>query len=142
MARRIALGYLALASPLVLVSFCFPGFAAEVAFTVLTMGYPVALIVMAVAGRGSLGPLRAPLLGLLVVLEGCAVAMLALSGRGVDGPWLGGLPLAAAVQLYGLWLVPLPLVALAYALTFSRYELREQDLERFESLRRGDGSQP
>jgi len=44
-----------------------------------------------------------------------------------------GLPLATAVQLYGLFLAPLFLVAFAYALTFDRFGLRRDELA---SLRR------
>jgi hypothetical protein len=129
-ARRIALLFLALASPLLLVLFLIPGPFAETVFAALVMAYPVALIALAVARQGRLGPLGLPLVGLLILLEGCAVGMLLLRGRVLDGPWLGGLPLAAAIQLYGLFLAPLLLVALAYALTFDRFELRQQDLER------------
>jgi hypothetical protein len=131
-ARRISLLFLALASPLILVLFFMPWFWAEVLFAVLVMGYPVALIVVAVARKGRLGPLGLPLIALLIFLEACAVGMLALRGHVVDGPWFGGLPLAAAIQLYGLWLVPLLLVALAYALTFDRFELRQEDLDRLQ----------
>ncbi len=133
-ARRGAILFLALASPAVLVLFFIAGFFGELVFTVLVAGYPVALIVIGVSGRGSLGPLRLPLVCLLLVLEGCAVTLLLLKGQGIDGPWIGGLPLAAAVQLYGLWLLPLPLVTLTYALTFDRYELRDEDLRRLEAL--------
>jgi hypothetical protein len=139
-ARRFALLFLALASPLVLVLFFMPWPFAEALFALLVMGYPVALISVAVARQGRLGPLGLPLLGLLIFLEACSVGMLLLRGRVLDGPWIGGLPLAAAIQLYGLWLAPLVLVALVYALTFDRYELREEDLERLEAWRRESGS--
>jgi hypothetical protein len=130
MARRIALLFLALASPLILVLNFMPWPVAETLFAVLVMGYPVALIAMAVARQGRVGPLGLPLLGLLILLEGCAVGMLLLRGRVLDGPWFGGLPLAAAIQLYGVWLAPLLLVALVYALTFDRFALRQEDLDR------------
>jgi len=139
-ARRIALLFLAVASPLVLVLFHLPGAFAESLFAGLVMGYPVALIVVAVARNGRLGPLAVPMLTLLVFLEACTAGMLLLRGRVLDAPWLGGLPLAAAIQLYGLWLAPLLLVALVYALTFDRFELRKEDLDRLETmLRRVEG---
>lgn len=141
MARKIAILYLALASPLVLLSFCLHGVFAEYLFAVLAMAYPVALIAMAVARHGELGPLAVPLGLLLLILEGCALAMLLLRGRVMDAPWIGGLPAAAAVQLYGLWLLPLVLVALAYALSFDAFEMSAQDLERFESATRNDGDE-
>ena len=136
MVRRIALLFLSLASPLILILNFMPWPVAETLFAMLVMGYPVALIAMAVARQGRLGPLGLPLLGLLVLLEACAVGMLVLRGRVLDGPWLGGLPLAAAIQLYGVWLAPLLLVALAYALTFDRFELRQEDLDRLEQYLR------
>jgi hypothetical protein len=53
----------------------------------------------------------------------------ALRGQVEEGPWLLGLPIAAAIQLYGIGLLPLPLVCLAYALSFDRYGLRQEQLE-------------
>ena len=136
MARRIALLFLAVASPLILVLFLLPGSTAETIFALLVMGHPVALIVVAVARRGGLGLLGLPLLVLLLFLEACAVGMLLFRGQVLDGPWFGGLPAAAAIQLYGVWLVPLLLVALVYALTFDRFEMRKEDLDRYEAYRR------
>jgi hypothetical protein len=130
MARTISLWFLAVASPLLLVLFTVPVPGAEELFAVLVMVYPVALIVLAVARNGRVGVLAIPLGVLLVFLVACAVAMLALRGQVLTAPWLGGLPLGAAVQLYGVWLAPLLLVALAYALTFDRFELRQEDLDR------------
>ena len=130
MARTAALAFLAVASPLLLVLFAVPVPGAEELFAVLVMVYPVALIVLAVARNGRVGVLAVPLGILLVFLVACAVAMLALRGQVLTAPWLGGLPLGAAVQLYGVWLAPLLLVALAYALTFDRFELRQEDLDR------------
>jgi hypothetical protein len=43
--------------------------------------------------------------------------------------------MAAAIQLYGLFFGPLLLVALVYALTFDRFELTDEALERLELLR-------
>ena len=74
-------------------------------------------------------------LGLLVILEGSGLLMLIFRHRVLDGPWFGGLPLSAAVQLYLLFLGPLLLVALAYALTFERFGIRERDLERLNEVR-------
>lgn len=136
MARRLSLVFLAVASPLTLLLFAAPWTGAETVFTVLVMAYPVALIAFAVSRNGRLGPLAIPLLLLLILLEACAVGMLALRGHVPTAPWIGGLPLAAAIQLCGVWLAPLLLVALAYALTFDRYELRQEDLDRLRRLTR------
>ncbi|MCU0235317.1 MAG: hypothetical protein MUE90_14955, partial [Thermoanaerobaculales bacterium] len=75
---------------------------------------------------GGLGP---PLALLLVLLEASVAGMLLLRGRVADGPWIGGLPAAAALMVYGLWLAPLVVVALAYALCFDRAGLRTEDLD-------------
>jgi len=139
MARRISLTFLAIASPVMLALFFMPWPWAEVVFAVLVMGYPVALIVVAVGRRQGLGPLRIPLLILLLFLEACTVGMLLLRGHVTDAPWFGGLPLAAAIQLYGLFLTPLLLVALTYALTFDRFEMKQNDLDRFEKIKRRPG---
>jgi hypothetical protein len=132
--KKIALRFLALASPAILIVFVWPVPGGGALFTVLAMAFPVALIVLGGARGERLGPLGLPLLLLLAILELSSLGMLFLRGRVVEGPWLGGLPLAAALQIYGLWLGPLVLVALAYALTFDRFELREEDLERLRKI--------
>lgn len=134
MAKRVALIFLAAASLLILVSFSLPGRLGEVLFAVLAVAFPVALILLGASRKGRIGSLGAALLALLLVLEGSVLGMLVLAGRVLEGPWLGGLPLAAALQLYGMWLLPLALVALAYALTFESFTLSEEDLERFGGL--------
>ncbi len=113
----------------------FPGFVAELCFVLLVMAFPAALIALAVTRNGKLGPLWVPLVALTLILEGCGVAMLLLRGHVLEGPWFGGFPVGTAVQIYGLWLGPLLLVALAYGWTFSRWELREEDLRRFDARR-------
>ena len=141
-ARKLSLAFLAVASPVMLLLFLGPWSWADEIFALLVMGYPVALIVVAVGRRGTLGPLGVPLLFLLIFLEACAIGMLALRGQVVDGPWFGGLPGAAAIQLYGLFLTPLLLVTLAYALTFDKFEMTDDDLERLaeHQRRHEDGS--
>jgi hypothetical protein len=141
MAHKLSLLFLAVASPVMLALFLLPWPWAEVVFSVLVMGYPVALIVVAVGHRGGVGPLGIPLLILLVFLEACAVGMLLLRGHVTDAPWFGGLPLAAAIQLYGVFLTPLLLVALTYALTFDRFEMKQEDLDRLEKIKREPGGE-
>ncbi len=129
MARRAALAFLALSSPAILLAFAAGTPAGEVAFALLAVAFPVALIALGAQRRGALGPLRWPLAALVLILEACVVAMLLLRGSVLTAPWLGGLPLAAAVQFYGLFLLPLALVSLAYAWTFERFGLRQEDLD-------------
>ncbi len=138
MARRLALLFLGLASPAVLVCSWFSGFVAELCFIILVMAFPAALIIFAVTRNGKLGPLKMPLAVLVIVLEVGGVAMLVLRGQVLEGPWFGTFPVAAAIQIYGLWLAPLLLVALAYGLTFDRWELPEEDLRRYDARRRSN----
>ncbi len=129
MARRIALGFLAVSSPLILLTFLVQVPAGEVLFALLATAFPVALIVLGAHRGGRLGPLLWPLVLLLLILEACLLAMLAFRGQILDLPWVGGLPAATAVQFYGLFLLPLALVSLSYAWTFDRFGLRQEDLD-------------
>jgi hypothetical protein len=129
MARTFALGFLAIAAPMILLCLFVGSALGEVVFAVLVTAFPIALIALGASRGGHLGPLGWPLLGLLLLLEGAVVAMLALRGTVPTAPWLGGLPLATAVQVYGLFLAPLFYVSLLYAFTFDRFSLRSEDLE-------------
>lgn len=143
MARRIALGFLAASSPLVLLTFLVRIPAGEVIFAVLATAFPVALIALGAHRTGRLGPLLWPLAVLLLILEAGLVAMLVFRGQVLELPWVGGLPLATAVQFYGLFLLPLALVSLSYAWTFDHFGLRQEDLDelrrRFEDETREGG---
>ncbi len=139
MAKRVSLLFLAAASPLILLSFAVGTPAGEVLFAVLAVAFPIALIVLGAEHRGGLGPLRVPLVVLVVFLEACVAAMLALRGQVLEAPWVGGLPLATAIQFYGLFLAPMVFVALFYALTFERFGLRREDLDELRRrFRRGE----
>ena len=139
MARRAALAFLAFSSPAMLLAFAFGTPVGDVAFALLAMAFPVALMALGAQRGGSLGPLFWPLATLLLILEADVVAMLALAGSVQNAPWVGGLPLAMAVPLYGLFLLPQALVCLAYAWTFERFGLRQDDLD---ELRRRFGGDP
>ena len=134
MIKKIALAYLAVFSPVIIITFLFSQPAAEVIFAILAIAFPVALIVAGASKEGSLGPLSIPLLLLFVLFEGCVITMLLLKGKVLSGPWLFGLPLSASIQLYALWLAPLFLVSLAYGLTFNRFCLKEDDLVKLDKF--------
>jgi hypothetical protein len=92
----------------------------------------LATMVLGTARRGrrnaGLGGLAIPfLLTFLVVAGGFA---LALSLPAAGEPLVLGLPRRAAVVLYGIGLLPLFVLPVAYALTFDDMTLSEQDLER------------
>ena len=81
------------------------------------------------SGRG-VGKLVAPFVAMFVVLLvgfGAALAMPAESAGA--RLWLG-LPARAAVILYGIGVLPLFVLPMAYALTFESLTLTEADLER------------
>jgi len=132
MSRRSALVFLALASPVTLGLSLIPGPFPEWIFSILVVAFPIALIAVAIGRPGARG---LPLLALLIFLEACVIGMLVLRGRVLGATWVGGLPPAAAIQVYGLFLAPLIPVALFYALTFDRFELKQDDLDRL--ARRG-----
>jgi hypothetical protein len=136
LANRSSLVLLALAAPATLLALCLGGaWGAWVAALAGGAAFPVALMGLGAARRGRLGALRWPLLALGLVLAGGLAAVLALPDGGPD---VSGLPLATAVLLGVIIPVPLVLVGLAYAATFDRWTLREDDLERIRRLRHGD----
>lgn len=140
MTKRVALAALGPCSGLILLSFFLGEPVGSLLFALLAVAFPVGLIAVGAARGGRLGPLAWPLGLLLVVLEGAMLGMVALRGRVMELPWVGGLPLVAAIQLYGMWLAPLALVALAYALTFDRFTLTDEDLRRFREATRRPSS--
>ena len=141
MAKRAALAFLAVSSPLILLAFLVGTAAGEVLFAVLAVAFPVALIALGGQRRGLLGRLLWALVALLAILEACVVAMLALRGQVLAAPWIGGLPLATAVQVYGLFLLPLLLVSFAYASTFENLHMRQDDLDELRRRFAGQGSE-
>lgn len=120
----------ALCAAALLVCLLVGGRPAEVTFALLAAAFPVALIALGAARGGRLGRLGPALAALLVLLGGSVVGLLLLRGRLLDGPWLADLPAGIILQLVGLCLAPLVLVALAYALTFDPDGLDPEGLER------------
>jgi hypothetical protein len=134
--KPIATFVVVVASVLSLACVLVGGPIASVLFGVATLAFPPALIGLAVARGGRVGPLRWPLLLLAVLLQGSLVAMLVLSPRPDPGEWWFGLPPSTAILLLGPGLMCLLLVSLAYALTFSRHGPNDDDLRRIRDLRR------
>ena len=86
-------------------------------------------------GRG-LGPLVFPLGFTFVVLVAGFGAALALPAGGDDAARLwGGLPVRAALVIYGVGLLPVLVLPLGYALTFRELTLDAADLERIRAAR-------
>lgn len=111
-----------------------PGGAPEWAAPLLAVGTGAIIVsAMAVgaARGGRIGSLAWPFAAVFVLVSGGLLLLLALPPADPREPILVlGLPLRAAVLLYGIGLLPAILVPLAYALTFDELTLSEEDLER------------
>lgn len=78
-----------------------------------------------------LGPLAVVLaLGFVLIAGGFVLALLLPPETPASPLWLG-LPRRAAILIYGIGLLPVLLLPLAYAATFDRVTLSDEDLARF-----------
>jgi hypothetical protein len=137
MAKRLALPALLLATLAIALSYAAafaPGGAPAWAPWPMALGVPLALVatmVLGAARNGRVGRLALPFAFSALVLAGGFAAALALPAN--EGPgsalWLG-LPLRAAVIIYGIGLLPIVVLPIAYALTFGGQTLNAGDLER------------
>lgn len=107
----------------------------------LAVGIPVALgaimILGAARGRMGVGPLKYPfgfVVATLAVGFGAALALPATEGP-LSNLWLG-LPARAAIVIYGIGLLPIIVLPVAYALTFESQTLNAEDVERVRALAR------
>lgn len=95
------------------------------------------MILGAARGRKGIGPLKLPVLFVVAVLAIGFCAALALPAT--EGPlsklWLG-LPARAAVVIYGIGLLPIVVLPIAYALTFETQTLSADDVERVRAMGR------
>jgi len=109
----------------------------------LALGIPVTvgaiMILGAARGRRGIGPLKIPFAFVVAVLAIGFGAALALPAN--EGPlsklWLG-LPLRAAIVIYGVGLLPIFVLPIAYALTFETQTLNAEDVERVRELGRAN----
>jgi hypothetical protein len=100
----------------------------------LALGIPISLgaimILGAARGKKGIGPLKLPFLFVVVVL---AIGFCAALAMPAESPlaklWLG-LPARAAVVIYGVGLLPIVVLPVAYALTFDAQTLSAEDVER------------
>jgi hypothetical protein len=109
----------------------------------LALGVPISLgaimILGAARGRSGIGALKVPFLFVVAVLVISFCAALALPAT--EGPlsklWLG-LPARAAVVIYGIGLLPIVVLPVAYALTFETQILSADDVERVRAMGRAN----
>jgi hypothetical protein len=101
----------------------------------LALGIPISLgaimILGAARGQKGIGPLKLPFLFVVAVLAigFCAALALPATESPLSRLWLG-LPARAAVVIYGIGLLPIVVLPVAYALTFETQTLSAEDVER------------
>ena len=105
----------------------------------LAIGIPAALVAIMILGaaRGShgIGSLKLPFLFVFIVLAGGFCLALALpEAEGKGAYLLLGLPLRAAILVYGVGLLPTFVLPIAYALTFQTQTLSESDIARVKEV--------
>lgn len=107
----------------------------------LALGIPVSLgaimVLGAARGRLGVGRLKIPFAFVIVTLAiGFGAALfLPASESAASALWLG-LPARAAIVIYGIGLLPIVVLPVAYALTFETQTLKAEDIERVRSLAR------
>jgi hypothetical protein len=105
----------------------------------LAIGIPAALgsIMVLGATRGSkgIGSLKLPFLFVFVVLASGFCLALGLPITEAKGATLLlGLPIRAAIVIYGIGLLPIVVLPVAYAITFDTQTLSESDIARVKEL--------
>ena len=118
-----------------------PGGAPPWAPWLLALGIPIALgaimILGAARGRMGIGPLKYPFAFVVAVLAigFCAALALPATESALSRLWLG-LPARGAIVIYGIGLLPIIVLPVAYALTFEAQTLSAEDVERVRDLAR------
>jgi hypothetical protein len=95
------------------------------------------MILGATRGGRGIGALKIPFAFVALVLVigfGAALALPATEGP-LSTLWLG-LPARAAIVIYGIGLLPIVVLPIAYALTFKTQTLSAEDVERVRALAR------
>jgi hypothetical protein len=107
----------------------------------LALGIPTAvgaiMILGAARSNRGIGPLRIPFLFTAAILAVgfCVALALPASETATSHLWFG-LPLRAAVVIYGVGLLPIVVLPIAYAVTFETQTLSAEDVERVRELGR------
>ena len=96
-------------------------------------GLLAALMIMGAERGGRIGKLGLPIAAVFVIVAGGFALALALPAETAQTRLLLGLPVRAAVIMYGVGLLPLFILPLTYALTFEQHTLSEDDLNRLRS---------
>lgn len=108
---------------------------------IAAIAIPVALtaimILGAVRGDKGIGSLAIPFgfVALILIIGFLAALMLPATESPTSSLWLG-LPARAAIVIYGIGVLPIIVLPVAYALTFESQTLNAQDVERVRELGR------
>ena len=125
----------------------FPGGAPSWAPWCMAIGTNGALMSLMALGASRRGTLPAALIwtfiGMFVLCAGAFSYALAVpAAEGAGGALLVGLPIRTAVLLYSVGVAPIVILPFAYALTFDKSTLSEDDLVRVraahDAMKRGD----
>jgi hypothetical protein len=97
------------------------------------------MILGAVRGDKGIGKLRIPFAFVaLILIAGFLAALMLPATEGPTSSLLLGLPLRAAIVIYGIGVLPIIVLPVAYALTFETQTLSAQDVERVRELGRAN----
>lgn len=137
-AVRLGIAALLLATLAVAVSYgavLMPGETPAWAPWPMAIAVPVAIVATMVLGAARHGRVERVLAWPFALVGGLLLAGFALAlglpaDEGPGSPLVMGLPLRAAIVLYGIGLLPIVILPVAYALTFEALTLRPEDLER------------
>ena len=115
-----------------------PGGAPSWAPWLLALGIPGALgSIMALGaarGRAGIGKLKIPFAFVFIVLTAGFALALGLPPETADSELWLGLPRRAAIVIYGIGLLPIVVLPVAYALTFDTQTLSQSDIDRVREL--------
>lgn len=116
-----------------------PGGAPSWAPWLLALGIPGALgaimILGAARGRAGIGALKLPFIFVFVVLASGFCLALGLPANEAPGATLLlGLPIRASIVIYGIGLLPIVVLPVAYAITFDTQTLSESDIQRVREI--------
>lgn len=115
-----------------------PGGAPSWAPWLLALGIPGALgSIMALGaarGRAGIGQLKIPFAFVFIVLTAGFTLALGLPPETADSQLWLGLPRRAAIVIYGIGLLPIVVLPVAYALTFDTQTLSQSDIDRVREL--------
>jgi len=136
---RLALTAASIAIAVAYASAFAPGGAPSWAPWLLAIGIPAALVAVMIMGaaqdKGGIRKLALPIafVGILLTMGFC-LALFLPANESPQSALILGLPLRAAIIIYGVGLIPIVVLPVAYALTFETQTLNAEDLERVRKL--------